>query len=435
MFNAAINGGDLLPGDRVPTQRTLADWLGIDVTTVTRAYNELKELGLLHAVTGSGSFVSYKPETLAHVDLSMNTPPGLNRIVSMIAASVRNLQHSSDIHGLMAYHVGAGSLSERLGAVKWLEPLLGDFSSDRVVVCPGAQTAISILLMRLASAGDTIVTDELTYPGLIAAAKQQSLKIAVVESDSEGIIPEKLREVCILNKAKLIYLNPTIQNPTAISLSNERRKLIADFIISEKINLIEDDPYGLLPEERYSPIATLAPENTYYISTLSKCLSPGLRVAWIIIPESESNDEIVNALRSTILVTNPLMLSVVTDWINSGTALVLLEELRRENAIRQQLATSIFCEGVQHNPYGLHLWVKGLSIANVPQLMQSAATAGLGIAPSYVFSPYGKPASGLRISLGAARDNIQLGNALNRLHRILKINAENKNVKSTNNIV
>ncbi|WP_416414256.1 PLP-dependent aminotransferase family protein [Pantoea sp. App145] len=419
MVIAAIDEGRLLPGDRLPPQRELADMLKVDLTTVTRAYKDIKEKGLTQAATGRGSYLCYQPDSHSHVDLSMNTPPGSIKILPLISESIERLQHTTDAGSLMSYHVGAGSQAERMAAVKWLQPLLGMFSSERVVVSPGAQTAISILLNLLTRVGDTVITDTLTYPGFIAAARQFNRRIVTVESDKYGIIPDKLEAACTQHKAKLIYLNPTIHNPTAITIPAERRKDIAECLKRHNLILIEDDPYGLLPSVIEKPIANYAPENTYYISTISKCLSPGLRVAWIITPLTPSLEQVVNALRSTILVSNPLMLSVVTDWINSGIAYTLLNELKQENLKRQNLAKSILNGNIQSDTYGLHLWLEDMRPFDSQSIVQSAAQVGLGITPSHVFSPDGVAANGIRVSLGGARTLEQLSDALKRLNKVI----------------
>lgn len=420
MVTGAIDAGELLPGDRMPTQRELAEWLQVDLTTVTRAYNELRDRKLTQAATGRGSFISYQPDTLAHIDLSMNTPPGSAKILPLISRSIERLHTSADAESLMTYHTGAGSTLQRSAAVKWLKPLLGEFDSQRVVACPGAQTAISALLSLLTRPGDVVVTDELAYPGFIAAARQHNLQIVSVPRDEQGMDPDRLVQACKLYGVKLIYLNPTIHNPTALTVTVERRKAIASVIIGQGVTLIEDDPYGLLPDNYYSPIATFAPGNTWYISTLSKSLTPGLRVAWVVCPEATSWEPLAGVIRSNVLITNPLMLAVSADWIHSGVASELLNELRQENQRRVALARALLPGKVLADDAGLHVWLNAETGFDPNALVLSAAKVGLGITPSYVFSPTGEALTGIRISLGGAKDLSMLSSALQRLSNVLK---------------
>ena len=415
----AVRMGNLMPGDRLPTQRELAGLLDVDLTTVTRAYNEIREQGLLQAATGRGSFIAYAPESHSHIDLSMNIPPGYELLLPKIAESISRLQHTTDVEALMTYHVGAGAPTERTAGALWLSPLLGQIDTERVVVCPGAQTAISALLLLLTQPGETIVADALTYPGFIAAARQLGRHVIAVEADNEGMDPGQLSSECRKHNARVIYLNPTIHNPTAMTMQPERRARIAQLAKDNNWIIIEDDPYGLLPAQSIAPIATWAPGQTYYISTLSKCLTPGMRIAWIVAPEGISCEPLVHALRTVTLVSNPLMVAVATDWIHSGVANDILLDLREKNRKRQEVAAAFLSCSVQAHPYGLHLWLSNLP-SDPLSLVNAASKVGLGITASQAFSTSGNAPGAVRVSLGGARDINQLKQALARLNNLLK---------------
>ncbi len=96
----------------------------------------------------------------------------------------------------------------------WLEPLLGKLPAGRIVVAPGAQAALAAVLSLRARAGDTILAEQLTYPGLISAAAQLGLRVVGVETDGEGPLPQALEAACRLHAPRLVYLLPTMQNPT-----------------------------------------------------------------------------------------------------------------------------------------------------------------------------------------------------------------------------
>ncbi len=88
----------------------------------------------------------------------------------------------------------------------------------------------------------------------------------------------------------LVYLNPTLQNPTAITMPEHRRKALARIAQRCRLRIIEDDPYWLLADAPPPPIATFAPEQTHYIATLSKCLTPGLRVAFVRLRDPQERE-------------------------------------------------------------------------------------------------------------------------------------------------
>lgn len=427
----AINDGVLQPGDRLPAQRELAAWLAVDLTTVTRAYTDIRHRGLLQAASGRGSFIALPQPIQTHLDLSMNIPPGNDRLLPLIGDAIMRLQLGADATSLMGYHPGAGEPAERAAGALWLAPLLGPIDSARVVVSSGAQAAICALLVLLTQPGEVIVADELTYPGFIAAARQLGRNVVVIAGDEQGILPEALYQACRQHDAKVVYLNPTIHNPTAVTLSLQRREEIARLARDNGWMLIEDDPYGLLPEQPVTPLSTLAPANTWYISTLSKCLTPGLRIAWIVVPTGTTCEPLAHALRSLILVASPLMSAVVTDWIHSGIAADLLGQLREENRQRQQLVSALLDYPVQAHPYGLHFWLTLPPHWDPYSLVSTASRAGLGIAPSHVFSPEARGPGAVRISLGGARDRRQLQQGLSRLNTVLN----GKNYHGINEIV
>nr|WP_315298207.1 PLP-dependent aminotransferase family protein [Raoultella terrigena] len=415
----AINNGTLQPGDRLPAQRELASWLDVDLTTVTRAYTAIRQRGLLQAASGRGSFIAVPQQIQTHLDLSMNIPPGNARILPLIGEAMTRLQLNADVSSLMSYHPGAGEPAERAAGALWLAPLLGPLDSARVVVSSGAQAAISALLILLTRPGEVIVADELTYPGFITAARQLGRNVVGVKGDEEGMLPESLLQACRQHEAKVVYLNPTIHNPTAVTLSEARRREIARLATENGWTLLEDDPYGLLPAEPMTPLAALAPAHSWYISTLSKCLTPGLRIAWVVIPEGMSYEPLAHALRSLTLVANPLMSAVVTDWVHTGIAAELLSQLREENHRRQQLVASMLSHPLQAHPYGLHVWLTLPPHWDPYSLTNTASRAGLGIAPSHVFSPQGQGPGAVRISLGGAKDYRELQQGLRRLDSVL----------------
>ena len=196
MIEGAVAEGRLQPGDRLLPQRTLAQHLGVDLTTVTRAYAEARQRHLLDAVTGRGSFIASGVERSGPpIDLSMNIPPPPKgvRLGEMIQRGVSDVLTRANADILMTYQVGLGARADRAAGASWLEPLLGRIDPERIVVSPGAQPALLALLKSLAAPGETIITEPLTYPGLLAAARMLGLKIAAAETDNEGIIPELAR--------------------------------------------------------------------------------------------------------------------------------------------------------------------------------------------------------------------------------------------------
>lgn len=423
----AVANGLLRPGDRLPPQRRLAEHLAVDLTTVTRAFGEARERGLIDAVTGRGSFISARQELEGPaLDLSMTIPPapkGL-RLGELMQRGITEILARSDADQLMNYHGGAGSLAERAAGAAWLAPLMGSIEPQRIVVVPGAQTGLNALLSLLAQPGDTILTEPLTYPGLIGAARQRGLAMAPVASDAEGPLPDALDEAADRHRAKLFALTPTLQNPTCITLPERRRLDLVAVARRHDLILIEDDPYSLLAGDAPTPLAALAPERTWHVATLSKVLTPGLRTAFVVMPEGIDNVPFLAALRATALMPAPLMTALATHWIRIGAASDLLEGIRREAAERQILARDILPETMQAHPHALHVWQPLPAHWERNSLIARARLAGLGVMAADAFSTGGTAPDAIRIALGAIPERARLAEALSLLAGLIRDGGE-----------
>jgi DNA-binding transcriptional MocR family regulator len=227
-IGAAMDRGALAPGDRLPPHRTLAAALGVDLTTVTRAYAEARKRGLLDSAVGSGTFIRRvagedSPQT--SVDMSMNIPPAPADVSlrDLMRDGISKLLRGADIATLMAYRAGAGSREERAAGAAWLAPVCGPVPASRVLVCSGAQSAMLAAASSFLSRGDVVATEAMTYPGFRALAGYMGLTMAGVATDSEGLIPAALDEVCRRQTPRAIYCTPTIQNPATTTMSTQRR--------------------------------------------------------------------------------------------------------------------------------------------------------------------------------------------------------------------
>lgn len=422
LIESAVEGGSLRPGDRLPPQRSLAERLDIDLTTVTRAYAEARHRGLLEAVTGRGSFVSARKEQLGpRIDLSMNIPPAPRgvRLAELMQRGIAEVLARSSADLLMTYHVGPGSLADRAAGCAWLEPILGRVEPQRLVISPGAQPALVALLSTLAAPEATILTEPLTYPGLLAAARHCGLRAVPVESDTDGILPEALERAAREHGAKLLCLTPTIQNPTTVTMPERRRREIASLAMALGLTIIEDDPYALLAADAPPPFATLAPELTYHVSTLSKGLTPGLRTAFLVLPPGRKPDVLLAALRALLLMPAPLMTALATHWIRVGAAAELLNGVREEAAARQRLARSLLPGSARSHPNGLHVWLPLPGHWDRYRLIEAAREQGLGVTSSDAFSVEGRAPDAVRISLGGVPERARLAEALKTLAAIL----------------
>jgi DNA-binding transcriptional MocR family regulator len=172
---------------------------------VTRAYTEARRCGLTEARVGQGTFVAESMAQVRHAtrprdefDLSMNLPPQPleadleGRITRGIAAIQREAGFSTHLN----YREPGGSIAERDAAAAWLRSRVAGAHRDRLVICPGTQTALFNLLITLTKPGDVVLTEALTYPGMKAASAYTGVRLVGVPMDEEGILPDALEAAC-----------------------------------------------------------------------------------------------------------------------------------------------------------------------------------------------------------------------------------------------
>jgi DNA-binding transcriptional MocR family regulator len=421
-LQAAVADGSLKPGDRLPPQRQLAAQLDVDLTTVTRAYDEARRRNLLEGRGARGTYVAApKVELTSILDLSMNTPPPPDGVDfgDLLKQGLSQVLMRSDNELLMTYHLAGGSDSDRQAGAKWLEPMFGPLDSSQLLVCPGAQAAIAALILALTEPGDIILAEPMSYPGLRAAAAQFGRQVIAVAADRHGMAPEMLEQACRQHKPRLVFLNPTLQNPTAVTMPERRRKEIASIAKRCDVRIVEDDPYWLLADSPPPPIATFAPEQVYYISTLSKCLTPGLRVAFVLMRDPQERERFMAALRSFALMAAPLSAALATQWILDGSAERLMAGVSKEARLRHRMARDILAGRYSGAGDGLHVWLELPAYWNSSQLARAADSEGIAVTLAEAFATGGGSVNAIRISLGSIKDRGRLQAGLQRLSHLL----------------
>ena len=414
-----ISDGQLPSGTRLPAQRALADVLGIDFTTVTRAYAEARKRGLVEGRVGHGTYVrgvqkSSAPVAARPMDMSMNMPPRFEngaleaRMESGIAAIAAIAAEGLDL--FLTYQDPAGAASDRQAGANWLSPRLPDLSPDRVVVCPGAQGAMVAALNLLAQRGDTICAETLTYPGLLALAEHLGIQVMPVAMDGEGILPDSFAAVCKTHKPKALYCTPTFHNPTTATIPLARRKRIVEIARRHGVTIIEDDAYGALPREPIAPLATLAPDCVFHIAGLSKCLSPALRTAYLVLPDGRIAARAARAVRAFAGMVSPLTAAIATRWIKDGTADAVLCAIRAETAERQPVAARLLQNAATKSDC-FHAWLVLPDGWTAGTLASRARLEGVGLVTADVFSA-GMAPEAVRIGLGSPRSVTDLTQGL-----------------------
>ncbi|PJF08064.1 PLP-dependent aminotransferase family protein [Pseudorhodobacter sp. MZDSW-24AT] len=424
------SSGVLTAGAQLPPQRRLADVLGLDFTTISRAYTEAQSRGLVESHVGRGTFVRARPGAVGPVadprrareqDLAMNLPPEPED-PALLAAMRQGLETvSANLVALLRYQSTVGSEMDRSAALSWLSMRGMVPNLDRIAVTPGAHATMMAVLQTLAAPGDTILCEAITYPGIRAIAARAGLELIGLPSDGAGILPDALADGIKTHRPKALYLNPTLHNPTTLTIPAARRMEIAETLRRYRLPLIEDDAYGFVQPNAPAPFATLLPELTWHITGLAKCIGAGLRLAFTIAPDSRSAFQLAQTLRVANVMASPIAMALVTRWIEDGTADRICRFIRAESAARQDIAGRLL-QGFEFasDRHAFNLWLKlpeGIGRAEVMGRMNGR---GIGLMPSDAFTVSGAPDDHLRICLGGpiTREGLHsglsfLGNSLN----------------------
>ena len=325
----AIGGGQLAPGEKLPPMRNLAYDLGVTLGTVTRGYREAERRGLVGGEVGRGTFVLGLKGTLADrfaqpteqpsnaVDLTHATPIE-GRAGEAMRATLLEIANTPDIDTLCNYQT-AGAIPRHIEAGRvWLRSLGVEADAERIAIVNGAQHGIMGALMTAARSGDVVLAEQVSYPGFLNIARSFGYRIESVGMDEGGIRPDSLAEVCRRTGAKVLYLTPSVQNPTTITLSENRRRQIVEVARQHGLTIIEDDVWGALIENRQTPLAALAPERVFFVTSLSKCMAGGLRIGYVAAPEA-LGFRLKTMIRMTAWTTPPLTAEVAARWLTDGT--------------------------------------------------------------------------------------------------------------------
>lgn len=413
-----LQDGRLTPGEKLPTHRELASHIGVTVGTVGRAYAEAERRGLVTAHVGRGTFVSPVSELVAvglpdgMVDLAhLSPPPGGD--VESLRESLVALSEDPGLRNLMRYNEGMGLPHHRAAGAQWLRHLLPEANADGTLIFAGAQHAIVVILSTLLRAGDVVLAEELTYPGLKAAAHMARVSLVGLEMDNEGIRVDALEDACAKHRPRALYCNPTVQNPTTITISPRRRKAIATVAKRHRLLVIEDDFHGSLPADQPLPVTTHYPERSLYIASMSKDVNPGLRVAYVASPE-ELVAPLSAGIRASMWMVSPIMAEIATRWIIEGVAKNIVTQRREEVAKRQRLAAKMFT-GLDYKsaPEGMHVWLALPPPWRSVQFTETVRQRGVAVTPAEVFALTRATVSHhVRLCLGTPPDRESVERAL-----------------------
>jgi DNA-binding transcriptional MocR family regulator len=429
-FAEAIEGGRLADGVRLPPQRDLAHRLDVTVGTVGRAYDLLAQRGLTRGEVGRGTYVLARTEPLrvadggsdieGLIDLTSNFPariPAQAKLGDLLPLHEAAAELLAD---LQRYPDAAGPARHRAEAAVWLGRLGVVAEPERIVLTNGAEGALTSVLLALARPGDAVLTEALCYSGLRNLASRLGLHLEPVAIDEDGIVPEALMAAARQRGAKLLITSPSLHNPTAVLTPLARREAIVAVARELDLQLVEDDVYGPLVPERPPALASLAPERTLYLTSVSKFVAPGLRLGIAHGPNSLVRP-LIAAQRELSLGHAPFSGELFARAQRSGLLDDALDQQRAEMQQRQLMAADLL-KGLQlqTQPFALHVWLHLPARWSSAEAELAAARTGVLVTPAdRFFIGRGSAPQALRVSLAAAPTRILLRGALERIASVL----------------
>jgi DNA-binding transcriptional MocR family regulator len=434
-LEADLASGRVKPGMRLLPQRDMAQRLALSVGTISKAYAEAEQRGLITGEVGRGTFVQRRRSEArglgaaeTTINLALNVPPytGEDEVIGSVLAEI---VADGEMANLLGYLPHQGLRRHREAMATWLGSLGVTADPDHLFITHGGQHALSIALGMVASSEDRVLTESYTYSGMLALSAQCGYRLHGVATDVHGLIPENLDRAFGETKARVLYCMPTLQTPTGSVMPPARRQAIAEIVRRHDSYLLEDDAYGYLLSPPLAPISKLVPERSFYIVSFAKCLAPGLRIAAMIAPEA-FRDRSINALRATGWMAVPVMAEVVSRLIHNG-GLARQAKLKRDKAavrdaivrrvLKQWLPAAPAAPGAALAAPGFHTWLPLPAGRTLAALIAQAAQAGITLAPPGALRRMESESLGVRLCLGAPASETELERALIEIRRILEM--------------
>lgn len=321
---------------------------------------------------------------------------------------------------------GFGPLREQLAAFMATKGAK-DVAPEQLIVTTGSQQALDLLGKCMVSPGDKVIVEGPTFLATIQCFRLYGAEVISAPVDGNGVIVEELEKLIAEHQPKLVYLIPTFGNPSGATLSLERRKRVLELAVKYQTLVVEDDPYGDLYFDAPPPASLLAlspevPGSREWLAhcgSLSKVLSPGLRIGWLIA-NPELLAKAVMCKQFSDAHTSTFAQAAAAQYLQAGHMPATLAKVRKVyasrakammDALRSELGDAVEFTEPQG---GLFLWVrltgKGGKLADANELAKRAIEQGVAFVPGAPFFSQNPDVSTLRLSFATAdEDKIREG--------------------------
>jgi DNA-binding transcriptional MocR family regulator len=430
LLEAAISRGDVSSGSRLPPERELAHRLHISRTTVVSAYRELESRGLLRGYVGRGTFVCAAPDP-AGAPFAWRGKIAAAALRSSDSTLRDTIRHSSDARVLSlaagepaidcfptaAFQQAIDQVLKRDAYAAWRhgptegQPVLREAIAERfgvpaesVLVLAGAQQGLDLLARCLVDPGDAVILDRPGYLGAIQSFRAAGAKLIGWDVARADI--DELEDLLVRYRPKLIYTNPSFENPTGVTLPIRARRELLRLASRYRVPIVEDATYHELYFTEVPPPSLReldAHDIVIYLNSFSKVLAPGLRLGWLAASPSIV-DQIAIIKQRLDPHTQNLVQFAMARLIRDGSFDNHLKTLRTEHARRCALMLASIQRHVPPGALrfarpqgGLYLWCRLGSGLGSRELLERALAAGVAFVPGHAFYPDPAGESELRI--------------------------------------
>ncbi len=439
---AAIDKGELAPGEKLPTTREVADAAGINHLTAARVYRRLAERGYVTASVGRGTFVRSLPPSPRTVDddwqqvvLPKRLPSYRERIVKDLltvgaradriplgaGVPAREALPATELAALTAdvfAELGAQALAEteveglpalREELARYGRTLGFASAEDEILVTAGAHQALDLVVRTVLEPGQVAVVESPTFVGTLVSLEASGAQVIGIPLDENGIDVDALERVLARHEVKLVVLQPACQNPTGQHLSPERRRRLLELALERSFFVVEDAVYAPVRFEGdpFRSLRAEAPGHVIHVNSLSKTVAGGLRVGWVAA-QGPVFGRLAALKMTTDLHTSSLAQHVAARHLSSGGYERLLTRTipmyrERRDALLAALERHLPGEYATLRPLGgYNLWLTLRRKIDIRALYSEAVARGVSFTPGAVLmEESSRPSMRLSYSLAA----------------------------------
>lgn len=435
-----ISYGEFPPGSLLPSERKLAEQLGVNRSTVIQAFAELRSFGIIESRTGSGTRVSrtkwgatpkHTPNWKRYAEggYFLPNPPFMRKIREALTEQPSLIDFASgelaadlapmdEISSLMSTHQYTSYLGydNPQGYVPLREILVSylkqyrsiQTSESSILITSGSQQSLYLITQCLLSPGDAVAIEDPSYCYSLPLFQSAGLRLFRLSVDQHGVRPDDIRTLYKKHRIKMVFLNPNYHNPSGTVLSEERRKQLLQVAGDLALPIVEDDPFSLTAYEG-TPPPTLKSIDTVgsvlYIGSFSKIAASGLRIGWMVAPRSIV-ERLADARQQMDFGLSVIPQKVAMQFLKSPHFEPHLERLRLQllfkrdlliEALRHELSDLIIYDIPQG---GLHLWCKLIPDVHEGKLLDEAIRRGVVFVPGSV---YGSDPGFIRFTFARAK--------------------------------